>query len=174
MVLLLAVPRRKAGRGRQEGAPRQGRAGKISAALFWLTAGAGHLRGAVAFFMPPARPALVGPLPRRGWSLQSLRARAGLRGRPGGWLEMRPKHPTLAIRAKDRRSAGIVTMPPTRAAQKKERKELEARLDAALEDTFPASDPIAVGRPTGTERPRRPSQDKAPAGRRPQARSSRR
>jgi hypothetical protein len=30
---------------------------------------------------------------------------------------------------------------------------LDARLDAALSETFPASDPIAVGRPTATERP---------------------
>jgi len=30
---------------------------------------------------------------------------------------------------------------------------LDARLDAALSQTFPASDPIAVGRPTATERP---------------------
>jgi hypothetical protein len=32
---------------------------------------------------------------------------------------------------------------------------LEARLDAALAETFPASDPIAVGQPTATE-PLRP------------------
>jgi len=32
---------------------------------------------------------------------------------------------------------------------------LDERLDAALIETFPASDPIAVGRPTATEPPRR-------------------
>jgi hypothetical protein len=35
----------------------------------------------------------------------------------------------------------------------RERTRLDARLDAALNQTFPASDPIAVGRPTATERP---------------------
>ena len=43
--------------------------------------------------------------------------------------------------------------------------ERDARLDEAIAMTFPASDPIAVGRPTGTEAPNSPQQ-KAPASRR--------
>ena len=39
---------------------------------------------------------------------------------------------------------------------------LDAALDEALDDTFPASDPIAVGAPTGTEPPRAPVDRKAP------------
>ena len=35
--------------------------------------------------------------------------------------------------------------------KKSNRKEREKKLDQAIEMTFPASDPIAVGRPTGTE-----------------------
>ena len=35
--------------------------------------------------------------------------------------------------------------------KKSDRKEREKRLDQAIEMTFPASDPIAVGRPTSTE-----------------------
>jgi hypothetical protein len=35
--------------------------------------------------------------------------------------------------------------------KKSDRKEREQKLDEAIEMTFPASDPIAVGRPTGTE-----------------------
>ncbi len=31
------------------------------------------------------------------------------------------------------------------------------KLDEAVEETFPASDPINVGRPTGTEPPKRPA-----------------
>jgi 4a-hydroxytetrahydrobiopterin dehydratase len=42
--------------------------------------------------------------------------------------------------------------------------EREAKLDEAIAMTFPASDPIAVGRPTGTEAPTPPQQ--APASRR--------
>jgi hypothetical protein len=42
--------------------------------------------------------------------------------------------------------------PRTRDAHRR----LDERLDEALTETFPASDPIAVGEPTGTERPRRP------------------
>lgn len=38
----------------------------------------------------------------------------------------------------------------------------DAALDEALDDTFPASDPIAVGTPTGTEPPRAPVDRKAP------------
>jgi hypothetical protein len=37
-----------------------------------------------------------------------------------------------------------------------ERRKLEARLDEALKETFPASDPFSVGRVTGTEPPSRP------------------
>jgi hypothetical protein len=44
-----------------------------------------------------------------------------------------------------------------------ERRRLDERLDEALDETFPASDPIAVGRPTATERPRRPVDRKAPS-----------
>ena len=46
----------------------------------------------------------------------------------------------------------------------RDRSRLEAKLDEALGETFPASDPIAVGRPTATERPRR-------RGKRPRASS---
>ena len=35
--------------------------------------------------------------------------------------------------------------------KKSDRKEREKKLDQAIEMTFPASDPIAVGRPTSTE-----------------------
>jgi hypothetical protein len=35
--------------------------------------------------------------------------------------------------------------------KKRDRKEREKKLDQAIEMTFPASDPIAVGRPTSTE-----------------------
>jgi hypothetical protein len=49
----------------------------------------------------------------------------------------------------------------------RERSRLDARLDAALNETFPASDPIAVGRPTGTERLRQRRQ--GVAAREPQA-----
>ena len=41
---------------------------------------------------------------------------------------------------------------PVNARRKKsDRKEREQKLDQAIEMTFPASDPIAVGRPTSTE-----------------------
>src|SRR5947208_644855 len=41
---------------------------------------------------------------------------------------------------------------PVNARRKKsDRKEREKKLDQAIEMTFPASDPIAVGRPTSTE-----------------------
>ena len=40
--------------------------------------------------------------------------------------------------------------------KKGDRKERERKLDQAIEMTFPASDPIAVGHPTGTEAPARP------------------
>ena len=36
------------------------------------------------------------------------------------------------------------------------------QLDAALEMTFPASDPPAIGEPTGTEPPRRPVDRRTP------------
>jgi hypothetical protein len=39
---------------------------------------------------------------------------------------------------------------------REDRRRLDERLDEALAETFPASDPIAVGHPTGTERPGRP------------------
>ena len=39
---------------------------------------------------------------------------------------------------------------------------LDAALDEALDDTFPASDPIAVGKPTGTEPPAAPVDRKSP------------
>jgi hypothetical protein len=42
---------------------------------------------------------------------------------------------------------------------------IEAALDDALDDTFPASDPVAVGSPTGTEPPRAPVDRKAPLSR---------
>jgi hypothetical protein len=39
---------------------------------------------------------------------------------------------------------------------------LEAELDTALAQTFPASDPVSVGRCTSTEPPARPIDRKAP------------
>jgi hypothetical protein len=41
-------------------------------------------------------------------------------------------------------------------------RKLEAQLDEALGETFPASDPIAVGHSTSTEAPARPTDRKAP------------
>ena len=41
-------------------------------------------------------------------------------------------------------------------------RKLEAQLDEALGETFPASDPIAVGHSTSTEAPARPIDRKAP------------
>jgi hypothetical protein len=41
-------------------------------------------------------------------------------------------------------------------------RKLDAQLDEALVDTFPASDPVAVGRFTSTEPPARPTDRKAP------------
>ena len=41
--------------------------------------------------------------------------------------------------------------------KKGDRKERERKLDQAIEMTFPASDPIAMGHPTGTEAPARAS-----------------
>jgi hypothetical protein len=41
-------------------------------------------------------------------------------------------------------------------------RKLDAQLDEALGDTFPASDPIAVGHSTSTEPPARPTDRKAP------------
>jgi hypothetical protein len=38
----------------------------------------------------------------------------------------------------------------------------DKRLDEALVETFPASDPIAAGQPTGTEPPSRPADRQAP------------
>jgi len=45
---------------------------------------------------------------------------------------------------------------------RQDRRRLDERLDEALIETFPASDPIAVGEPTATERPGRPVDRKAP------------
>jgi hypothetical protein len=39
---------------------------------------------------------------------------------------------------------------------------LDSDLDRALEDTFPASDPVAVGGATSTEEPSRPIDRRAP------------
>lgn len=39
---------------------------------------------------------------------------------------------------------------------KQEKLHNEARLDEAIEMTFPASDPVAAGEPTSTEEPGRP------------------
>ncbi len=44
------------------------------------------------------------------------------------------------------------------------KEKLDAALDDALDDTFPASDPVAVGSPTGTEPPSAPIDRKAPLG----------
>jgi hypothetical protein len=41
-------------------------------------------------------------------------------------------------------------------------RKLEAQLDEALGETFPASDPISVGHSTSTEPPARPTDRKAP------------
>ena len=41
-------------------------------------------------------------------------------------------------------------------------RKLDAQLDEALTETFPASDPVAVGRFTATEPPARPIDRKAP------------
>ncbi len=41
-------------------------------------------------------------------------------------------------------------------------RKLDAQLDDALGDTFPASDPVAVGHSTSTEPPARPTDRKAP------------
>ena len=52
---------------------------------------------------------------------------------------------------------------PAVSTRRKEddRKEREKKLDQAIEMTFPASDPIAVGRPTSTEASARPVRAKA-------------
>jgi hypothetical protein len=42
------------------------------------------------------------------------------------------------------------------------RRKLDAELDKALAQTFPASDPFSVGQFTGTEPPSRPVNRKAP------------
>jgi hypothetical protein len=52
---------------------------------------------------------------------------------------------------------------PTSDRQKKiDRKNGERDLDKALEDTFPASDPVTVGRSTGDEEPTAPIGRKTP------------
>ena len=38
----------------------------------------------------------------------------------------------------------------------------QKKADKALDMTFPASDPVATGKPTGTEPPKRPVDRKAP------------
>jgi hypothetical protein len=43
-----------------------------------------------------------------------------------------------------------------------QRRKLEMRLDEALAQTFPASDPFSVGQFTGTEPPSRPVDRRAP------------
>jgi hypothetical protein len=50
---------------------------------------------------------------------------------------------------------------------------LEARLDDALKQTFPASDPVAVGHATATEPPSRPVDAQAPLPRRGSVRGRR-
>jgi len=52
---------------------------------------------------------------------------------------------------------------PARVAAASAIRSRDAALDEALDHTFPASDPIAVGMPTGTEPPRAPVDRKAPA-----------
>jgi hypothetical protein len=47
-------------------------------------------------------------------------------------------------------------------AKSGERSKLEAELDTALEDTFPASDPFSVGQFTATEPPSQPIDRQAP------------
>jgi hypothetical protein len=47
-------------------------------------------------------------------------------------------------------------------AKSGERSKLEAELDTALEDTFPASDPFSVGQFTATEPPSQPVDRQAP------------
>jgi hypothetical protein len=44
----------------------------------------------------------------------------------------------------------------TKVPEDSDPKERERKLDQAIEMTFPASDPIAVGHPTGTETPPQP------------------
>jgi hypothetical protein len=44
-----------------------------------------------------------------------------------------------------------------------ERRKKERKVDKAVDMTFPASDPAAPGRATGTEPPKRPVDRKAPA-----------
>jgi len=48
------------------------------------------------------------------------------------------------------------------AAREKAARKRDAVLHEALKETFPASDPIAVGAPTGTEPPRAPIDRKPP------------
>jgi hypothetical protein len=47
-------------------------------------------------------------------------------------------------------------------AQRGERRKLEAELDKALAQTFPASDPFSVGQFTANEPPARPVDRRAP------------
>jgi hypothetical protein len=49
------------------------------------------------------------------------------------------------------RRSHVQGMDPTTKRRERPARELDALLDEALRGTFPASDPIAVGHPTGTE-----------------------
>jgi len=60
--------------------------------------------------------------------------------------------------------------PGGQSASPDELARLDAKLDAALDETFPASDPIAVGRPTGSEPMRRHPRAPAAAARQPGSR----
>lgn len=46
--------------------------------------------------------------------------------------------------------------------ERERHRKLDESLDEALVETFPASDPVAVGHPTATERPGRPADRQAP------------
>jgi hypothetical protein len=61
-----------------------------------------------------------------------------------------------------RNSKGRHMSAQTESSQKDRRRKLEAGLDEALAQTFPASDPFSVGRSTGTEPPSRPVDRRAP------------
>jgi len=50
----------------------------------------------------------------------------------------------------------------TQAPKPDDGRKLEANLDEALEQTFPASDPFSVGQVTATEPPSRPVDRRAP------------
>jgi hypothetical protein len=77
-----------------------------------------------------------------------------------GALRDADSHP-IFIQGQDKARCCMPRTKPSRDAKAK----LEAALDDALDDTFPASDPVAVGSPTGTEPPRAPVDRKAPLSR---------